>query len=151
MNKAFVREPEPDGRGYCPKCAALGAPVTSETLDRYVRPESRPKIHDAAWFCGYARCEVGYFNQYGAVVSIDELTQPVYPKDLDAPICACFGLTYDDVAADVREPTPARIRALLARSQSPDATCALTAANAKCCIPAVQELYFRLRARAAPS
>ena len=27
MNKAFVREPDDDGRAYCPRCNSLGAPV----------------------------------------------------------------------------------------------------------------------------
>ncbi len=39
MNKAFVREPESDGRAYCPRCGALGTPVNKVTLDRYVRNE----------------------------------------------------------------------------------------------------------------
>jgi hypothetical protein len=149
MNKAFVREPEDDGRAYCPRCKSLGVPVETGPLDTYIRAESRAKIRDAAWFCGFPRCDVAYFNQFDAVVTMDELKAPVYPYDPDAPICACFGLTYDDVEADVRDVTPARIRALLAKSKSPDARCPTLAADGRCCMSAVQELYMRLRSQTA--
>ncbi|RIK85081.1 MAG: hypothetical protein DCC67_04400 [Planctomycetota bacterium] len=114
MNKAFIREPEFDGRAYCPRCGTLGAPVEHEPLDVHIWPESRTKMGDFAWFCGYFQCEVAYFNRFDAVVLVGELVAPVYPKDLDAPICACFGLGYDDVEADARADSPRRIRELLA-------------------------------------
>jgi Zinc binding domain len=145
MNKAFVREPEDDGRAYCPRCRSLGQPVGPGPLDTHIRPASRLKMHDAAWFCGYPHCEVAYFNQFEAVVLIAELKSPVYPKDLDAPICACFGLNFEDVEADVQEATPTRIRALLAKSKTSAAHCETLAPNGKCCIGAVQELYMKLR------
>ena len=147
MNKAFVREPEDDGRAYCPRCKSLGVPVASGPLDTHILAESRGKMRDAAWFCGFPRCDVAYFNQFDAVVAMDELKAPVYPYDPNAPICACFGLTYDDVEADVRDGTPNRIRALLAKSKSPDARCQTLAADGRCCMSAVQELYMRLRSQ----
>jgi hypothetical protein len=147
MNKAFVREPEDDGRAYCPRCRSLGQPVGPGPLDTHIQQASRPKMHDAAWFCGYPHCEVAYFNQFEAVVLTSELKSPVYPKDLDAPICACFGLNYEDVAADVQEAAPTRIRNLLAKSKSSAARCETLAPNGRCCIGAVQELYTKLRAQ----
>jgi hypothetical protein len=151
MNKAFVREPEDDGRAYCPRCRSLGTPVESGPLDTHIRGESRGKMHDAAWFCGFPRCEVAYFNQFDAVVTMDELNAPVYPYDANAPICACFGLTYDDVEADVREGAPTRIRAMLAKSKTDDAQCQRLAADGRWCMSAVQELYMRLRSQSAAS
>jgi hypothetical protein len=147
MNKAFVREPDDDGRAYCPRCSTLGIPVEAGPLDTHVRPESRAKMHDAAWFCSFPRCDVAYFNQFDAVVTTDELRAPIYPKDLDAPLCACFGFTYDDVAADAQNSQPTRIRQLLAKSKSADARCHTFAPDGRCCMSAVQELYMRLRAR----
>jgi hypothetical protein len=147
MNKAFVREPEDDGRAYCPRCKSLGVPVESGPLDTHIPSESRGKIRDAAWFCGFPRCDVAYFNQFDAVIAMDELEAPVYPYDPNAPICACFGLTYDDVEADVRDGTPTRIRELLAKSKSPDARCQTLAADGRCCMSSVQELYMRLRSQ----
>ena len=115
MNKAFVREPEDDGRGFCPYCGSLGTPVDAGPLDTHIRPESRRKMRDAAWFCGFPQCEVAYFNQFDSVVLMDELKAPVYPYDVNAPICACFVFTYDDVEADVRDGVPTRIRELLTK------------------------------------
>ncbi|MCC6491871.1 MAG: hypothetical protein IT424_02500 [Pirellulales bacterium] len=146
MNKAFVREPEFNGRAFCPRCGALGVPVEHGPLDRHIRAASRSKLGDFAWFCGYARCEAAYFNLFDAVVLTDELNAPVYPKDLNAPICACFGLGYDEVEADAQEATPRRIRELLAKSKSPEARCAALAADGRSCMSAVQELYLKLRA-----
>jgi hypothetical protein len=145
MNKAFVREPEADGRAYCPQCGTLGLPVGAGPLDKYVRPQSRAKMRDAAWFCNFPRCEVAYFNEFEEIVLAEELTQPVYPKNFDAPLCACFGLSYADVETDVRDGTPKRVRELLAKSKSPAANCANLAADGRCCMAAVQELYMKLR------
>jgi hypothetical protein len=145
MNKAFVREPDDDGRAYCPQCKSLGRLVESGPLDTHIRPESRSKMSDAAWFCAFPLCEVAYFNLYGAVVLMNELTEPVYPYDANAPMCACFGLTYDDVEADVREGTPRRVRELLAKSKSSEARCHVLAADGNCCIGDVQALYMKLR------
>jgi Zinc binding domain len=150
MNKAFVREPDDDGRAYCPRCKSLGIPVGPGPLNTHIGPQSpsnqsRAKMHDAAWYCGYSHCEVAYFNQFDTVVTVDELKAPIYPYDRDAPLCACFGLTYDDVEADVRERTPTRIRELLNKSKTAAANCATLAADGRCCIGAVQELYMKLR------
>jgi Zinc binding domain len=147
LNKAFVREPDDDGRAYCPRCGSLGVPVESGPLDTHIRPESRTKLRDAAWFCNYPRCEVAYFNQFDAVVLTSELNAPVYPKDAAAPMCACFGLTYDDVVADVDDGTPTRIRELLAKSKSADARCHTLAPDGRSCLGAVQEQYMKLRAQ----
>ena len=74
-----------------------------------------------------------------------DLNQPVYPKNFDAPLCACFGFKYEDVEADVADVVPTRIRALLAKSKTPEAHCASLAADGRCCMAAVQELYMKLR------
>jgi hypothetical protein len=145
MNKAFVREPDDDGRAYCPRCKTLGVPVNGGPLDTHIRPEARAKMLDSAWFCGFYRCEVAYFNQFGGVVHTDELKTPVYPKDSNAPICACFGLKYEDVEADVDEPVPMRIRGVLARQKAGEAQCHTLAADGQSCMGALQELYMRLR------
>jgi hypothetical protein len=148
MNKAFVREPDDDGRGFCPHCGTLGIPVDSGPLDTHVLPASRSKLRDAVWFCGFPRCDVAYFNYYDAVVKTAELNGPVYPKDLNASMCACFGFKYDDVEADVRDGAPSRIRKLLAKSRSKAARCPSLAPDGRCCMGAVQELYLKLRRQA---
>lgn len=145
MNKAFVREPEADTRVLCPRCGTAGAAVGSGPLDTHVRPEFRGRLQDHAWYCGQTTCDVAYFNQIGTLVLLHELRTGVYPYDIDAPICACFGLTWDDVDADVRDGTPIRIRQLLARSQSPEARCHIVAPDGQCCMREVQRLYLKRR------
>ncbi len=102
-------------------------------------------MHDSAWYCNFARCDVAYFNMFDAIVTTEELKRPVYPHDPDAPICACFGLNYDDVMADVEEGTPTRIRELFARAKSGETRCHTLAADGRPCTSAIQELYMRLR------
>jgi hypothetical protein len=147
MNKAFVREPDFERHTYCPKCGTISQHVWSGPLDHHVRPESRSKLGDDAWYCPNAHCEVAYFQPEGATIAVEELNDEVYPYDLDAPICACFGLTYDDVEADVAEGTPTRLRELLAKSKTPEARCAMLAVDGRCCLPVAQELYMRLKSK----
>ncbi|MCA9074746.1 MAG: hypothetical protein KDA93_06920 [Planctomycetaceae bacterium] len=143
MNKAFVREPDFDGRAYCPKCGSLGTAVTSRTLDHHVRGEWRTQLGEHAWYCSFADCDVAYFDLFERSVTVDTLHTSVYPKDPSAPICACFGFTTDDIAADVEEGTPTRIRELLAKSESAEAQCHTLAADGRSCMREVQRLYLR--------
>ena len=144
MNKAFVREPDADGRILCPRCGTLGTAVGTGPLDIHIKESVRSRMADSAWYCSHADCEVAYFNMFEQRVLVNELRAPVYPYDIDAPICACFGLTWDDVDADSRDDIPVRIRQLLAKSKSPDARCQLVAVDGQCCIREVQQLYLKL-------
>lgn len=146
MNKAFVREADPDSRVSCPQCGSLGLPVGSGPLDRHLRSESRAKLGDSAWYCGYPQCDTVYFNQFEASARLSDLKSPVYPYDVDAPICACFGFCYDDVEADVADGEPVRIRRLLERSRSAEACCEAVSLDGQCCLKEVQRLYLKLRA-----
>lgn len=150
MNKAFVREPEFSGQAYCPRCGSVGTAVTEPVLDYQVKPEFRSRLGQAAWFCGYARCDIAYFDLLERVVTVAELQRAVYPKDPLAPVCACFDFTLDDLDADVEEKTPTRIRALLAKSKTPDAHCSTLAADGQCCMAEVQRLYMRGISQTAP-
>jgi hypothetical protein len=143
MNKAFTREPDSDGRVYCPRCGSVGTPVSTGTLDCHVREASRQGLGDSAWFCDFARCEIGYFDQFDRTVAVNELQSSVYPKDPAAPICACFGFTSEDIEADVEQGTPIRIRELLAKSKSSSAECQTLAADGRCCMREVQRLYMK--------
>lgn len=145
MNKAFVREPDADGRALCPRCGTLGTAVGTGPLDTHIQETVRSRLADSAWYCSHAACDVAYFNMFEQSVLVHELRAAVYPYDLDAPICACFGLTYDDIDADASDRTPIRIRELLLRSQSPDARCQLLAVNGQCCLRDIQQLYMKLR------
>lgn len=143
MNKAFVREPEPDGRAYCPRCAALGVQVRTATLDYHIRADSRAKIGVYAWFCGFANCEIAYFDLFERFVLVNELSHPIYPKDTSAAICPCFGFTLEDVDVAIHERSPTTIRELLTKSKSSEANCGALAPSGQCCMQEVQRLYIR--------
>jgi len=144
MNKAFVKEQENQG-GFCPRCGSLGTPVGRETMAAQLRPGAAVDVADPAYFCGFARCDTAYFDDYDRVIPVDRLLRPIWPKDPVAPLCGCFGLTAEDVEADVREGGVARVKAAVAQSKGPDADCLHRAADGRSCAAEIQRLYFKLR------
>lgn len=142
MNKAFVREPdEPDPR--CPRCGALGQSVPRVTLAEHLPLEAMALLSDSACFCGNARCDAAYFDASGASVGVELLRRPAWPKDPEAPVCACFGATADAIERDARAGINAGVKMLIAKSQSPAADCARKAANGRCCVPEVQRIFLK--------
>jgi hypothetical protein len=149
MNKAFIREPDETGQLHCPACGSLGLAVQRETWQAHVAPEAAGSLATSAFFCPYPKCDVVYFDMFERRVSIDALRHGVWPKDPHAPLCGCFGLTAEDVAADVHEGGVTRVRALIERAKSPEAHCTTAAAAGISCIGEVQRYYMKLRATAA--
>lgn len=145
MNKAFVRESDSTDV-LCPACGAVGETVPRETLTAHLPETLRGRLVDAAVFCPTGTCEVAYFDAFEGTVLATELPTAVYPKDPNAPICACFGFTTEDIEDDLAEGTPRRIRELLARSKSPAAHCGTASPTGRTCIPEVQRYYFRRKA-----
>lgn len=144
MNKAFVREPDHDA-DYCPRCGAKGQQVNRDTVRRYVEAEKAQRVTDPANFCPSPSCEVAYFDAFERVILTSELSRPVYPKDPAAPLCACFGLTRQDIEQDVREGVVSRVKAILEKANSPDAQCPQLAANGQSCVAWVQKYYLQCR------
>lgn len=147
MNKAFIREPDA-AADYCPRCGSQGEPVEQATLAAYLAPEDLKRLASSANFCPAPQCEVAYFDVFERVVPATALRRPAWPKDPDAPICACFGLTRADVERDVAEGTVARVRAAVAMAQSPEARCPEQAANGRRCVAYIQRFYMQCRKRA---
>jgi hypothetical protein len=145
VNKAFVREPD-QTVDYCPRCGSEGQAVTGETLATHLSDEQRRVISDPANFCPSPKCAVAYFDAFERTILAADLSRPVYPKDSEAPLCACFGLTREDVERDVREGVVTRVKAILQKAKSPEAQCDRMAANGRCCEPYVQAYYLRCRA-----
>jgi hypothetical protein len=86
---------------------------------------------------------VVYFDSFEHVLLTTELSRPVYPKDPTAPICACFGLTAEDIERDVEEGVTTRVKAAVARAKSPEARCCQRAANGRSCVAYVQKYYMQ--------
>lgn len=144
MNKAFVREPDATAE-YCPHCGSKGEQVGLETVQAHLPDGEPPKVADPANFCPSPKCEVVYFDAFERVILTDDLKEPVYPKNPDAPICACFGLTRHDIEADVREGVVTRVKAIIEKANSPDACCSRKAANGQPCTAYVQKYYMQCR------
>jgi hypothetical protein len=148
MNKAFVREP--DGTvEYCPRCGTQGQPVTTGTLRTHLTEADRKNLASSANFCPSPQCEVAYFDCFDRVVLAKALVRPIYPKSSDAPLCACFGLTAEDIEQDVREGVATRTRAVLQKAGSPAARCSELAANGRPCVAWVQKYFMECRQRKA--
>lgn len=144
MNKAFVREQDTDIR-HCPRCGSLGQAVGASTLKHWLPEDAREELGDRALFCPLASCPVAYFDQFERMVAVERLLRAAWPKSMEAPLCACFGLTADDVDADIDEGGVARVRSIVERSRTGEARCQTLAANGQCCVAEVQRYYIRRR------
>jgi len=142
MNKAFVREPDRTA-DYCPRCGSKGEPVGTETLRHHLPGTLVQRVADPANFCPSPRCEVVYFDTFERIVLTSDLPRAVYPKDPNAPLCACFGLTHEDVEQDVREGVVTRVRAVIEKARSPEARCVQLAGNGRSCVAYVQKYYMQ--------
>lgn len=145
MNKAFVREDDSIA-ARCPKCGSPGSPVYRETLEAHLNSEALRQLNELAFFCPFPRCPVVYFDLFERSIDESQVSAPVYPKNPAAPLCACFGLTTDDVEEDLREGGVARTRACVERAKSSEAHCATASPSGQSCVAEVQKYYMRRRA-----
>ena len=134
MNKAFVREPEHTA-DYCPRCGSKGNAVGVEALKSYLTDEQRHGLAEPVNFCPLPKCGVAYFDGLERVVMASELARPVYPKDPNAPICACFSLTRQDIEQDVAEGVVTRTKAVLEKARSSEARFAQWRPTANLALP----------------
>ncbi len=146
MNKAFMREPDQvDSR--CPRCDSLGHPVGPQTLAARLKEDVRKILAESAYFCPNTRCDIVYYDDFGGVVKRDSVPGPIPIKDADAPLCACFGLTREDIEQDIDDGGVSRTRAAVLRAQSHEARCATLSPNGRTCVPEVQGYYVKCKQR----
>lgn len=150
MNKAFVREPD-DAASRCPQCQSLGQPVGPQTLNAQLSPDMRRNLAESASFCPDPLCDVVYFDDFSGVVTRSAFQQPIPVKDMEAPLCSCFGLTREDVEDDLAEGTVTRTKAAILKAQSPDARCSTLAPNGRSCVTEVQGYFLRCKQRRSSS
>lgn len=145
MNKAFIREPDHSAQAHCPHCGSLSVPVGRETLEAFLLPEALTTVAESGFFCPYPTCEIVYFDVFDRSVGTTSVRRAVYPKDPNAPICGCFGLTRDDIDQDIAEGVVTRCKDLIAKAKTPAARCAIMASDGRSCVPEVQRYYMRMR------
>jgi hypothetical protein len=144
MNKAFLREPD-QGDSRCPACGSAGQTVGPQTLAAQLPDEVRRRFAETAAFCRTERCPIVYFDDYDAKVEKSEIGHPIPLKDVEAPLCGCFGLTRDDIEQDVAEGGVARTKAVVLKAQSAEARCLTQSPHGKNCIADVQGYYMRCK------
>ena len=105
-------------------------------------------LGEPAYFCGTPACDVAYFDLLERSIPVSDAHGLFWPKDPAAPLCACHGLTVDDVDRDLAEGVPTRVRTIVARAAAPDAACASTSADGRSCVARVQACYMRRRGAA---
>ena len=145
MNKAFVREPDDTGQRHCPRCGSLSVTLRRETYVEHLSPAASERLSDVAYFCPFPTCEVVYFDDYERIAVVSDLSHPVYPKDPDAPMCACFGLTRDEIEQEVESGSVKRIREIVLKAKTPAAHCRTASASGQSCVAEVQRYYMKLR------
>ena len=146
MNKAFCREPDETRPPRCPRCGTEGARVEAATLASHVVAAAADRLGDPAYFCGTDACDVAYFDLLERTVAVAEAAGLPWPKDPAGTLCACHGLTADDVDADIAEGAPTRVREVVRRAGLPDAACASLSADGRSCVARLQRHYVRRRA-----
>jgi len=148
MNKAFLREPDETAALPCPGCGSAGTPVVRETWEHHVADPANAGLAESAFFCPFPKCDVVYFDMFDRRVKTGSLVHDVYPKDPQAPICSCFGLTTADIETDVREGVVTRTRAIVEKAKSAEAHCLTASPSGQSCVGEVQRLYMKLRGSA---
>jgi hypothetical protein len=119
--------------------------VGAGVLRFYLTDEQRCILAEPVNFCPAPQCAVAYFDGLERFVLATALSRPVYPKDPSAPVCACFGLTRQDIEQDVDEGVVTRTRAAVEKAKSPTARCAQMAGNGRPCVAYVQKYYMDCR------
>ncbi len=146
MNKAFCKEPDTAAPPRCPGCGHDGTQVAEATLRAHVPPDLADGLAEPAYFCGTDTCAVAYFDLLERSVPAAQAGGLCWPKDPSGPLCACHGLTADDVEADLAEGAPTRVREVVRRAALPEAACAAHSADGRSCVARVQKFYLRRRA-----
>jgi hypothetical protein len=144
MNKAFVRDPEP-GDPRCPPprgCDNLGVRVTDEALAVQLPAHVRRRLGDT-YFCPSPHCPVVFFDTLDEVVVADELERRFYPKEPAAPVCACLGITAEDIREDAERGQKARVKRIVQFAASEEARCGQTAVTGQSCVAEVRRLFLR--------
>lgn len=147
MNKAFTKEVENHG-DHCPACGSIGIEVRQATLAAHLSSGHLNELTRTAFFCPLPTCQVAYFDRFERSVAAAELVHSVYPKDPTAPICPCFGLTCEDIDADIEAGEVTRVKRHLAQTEAEETHCTTKSPTGESCVAAVQRYYMRKRAEA---
>jgi len=129
----------PDPR--CPSCQTLGEPVGAVTLGAQLSAEDRAALGERAYYCSNPACPIAYFSAWDATVPVIRLKSRSWPKDPDAPLCPCFGLTAADIVADARSGRKNRVLEIREEADAPDSRCPGLSPDGRSCMAQVMRLF----------
>ena len=145
MSKAFTRDPDPQ-EPRCPLpagCGSTGMPVGRKTLLAQL-PESLARaFSESAYYCANPRCKVAYFDAWGTLAPASALRRTSYPKDPEAPLCSCFGITAEQIRDEAKAGRKDLVRDLVARSASAEARCETEAPCGISCVVEARRVFLR--------
>ena len=144
MNKAFVRDPEPQDP-CCPErkgCGSVGVPVEAATLRAQLSEEALRELQGDAFYCPNPACDVAYFDAWGATVALEHLAKPAYPKPPSAPLCHCLGVTAEEIVDEAQRGCRDRIRRLVAEAESGAQHCARRMPSGRPCTTEARRLFM---------
>ena len=145
MYKADIKEPDSSLPPRCPRCNADGLQVGSTTLKAHLASEAAESLGEPAYWCATNDCPVAYFDLFERSVDCKASHGLYWPKDPAGPLCCCYGLTADEVDADIAEQVPSRVRAVVQKAGLPDAACTTKSPDGRSCVARVQRYYVRAK------
>lgn len=141
MSRAFVKEQDaPDPR--CPGCGGRGVSVPATAVRARTTTDRSRALDGDARFCEDAGCDTAYFDGFGTAIQIGELTHPAWPKDGDAPVCACFGITEGQVEACAEAGDKGQMKTWIDRIHGPERRCTTAAADGRSCEAALRRIFM---------
>lgn len=146
MNKAFCKEPDSSVPPQCPGCGSAGVQVAAETLAAHADAAAAEMLGEPAYFCPGDSCPVAYFDFLERTIAVAAAHGLFWPKDPNGPLCACHGLTIEDVDRDLADGVPTRVREVVRLAGEPGAACPTRSADGRSCVARVQRAYMRRRA-----
>jgi hypothetical protein len=120
--------------------------VTPQTLAAHVAPTAVESLAEPAYFCSGDTCAVAYFDLLERTIATAAAHGLPWPKDSSGTLCACYGLTVDDVDRDLAEGVPTRVREVVRKAGEPGAACGVRSADGRTCVARVQRYYMQRRA-----
>lgn len=144
MNKAFVKDPEPQ-EPRCPQprgCDQIGEAVSRETLEQQLGAERAQGFSGAVAWCSSPDCKIAYFDRWGQTVPVDELERVPWPKDSRAPICPCEQVEAPALRAEAEAGQRDTVKRILARAEGDDANCRHLSPTGRSCTTAVRKLFL---------
>jgi len=126
---------------FCPKNGSKGKSIQIITLKSLLKPEAlkqlNPKVNYR--FCSHSDCSVVYYSEEGQTFEIENLKVPVFQKNSDqtVPACYCFGWTRQRIREEGNDRAVAEITNHI---QAKRCGCEVNNPQGSCCLKNVKSV-----------